>query len=122
MSVAGPGIAAFGTKGIGVPIGVAKAEDNFIKDNKSFCKSPKNLFPNITGSVAFLSPKYISFELNIDLGASTFKLFTAFKLIVSADDNKIESVFELNNKRPEFKIICSPINVFGESGADEYDL
>ena len=113
---------AFGTKGMGVPIGVAKAEDNCIIDNRSFCKSPKNLSPNITDSVAFLSPKYMFFELNIDLGASIFKLFTAFRLIVSLAVSKIESVLELNNNRPEFKIICSPVKKFGELGADEYDL
>ena len=107
VSVAGPGIAAFGADGPGVPIGVASAADNWIRDNNTFCKSDKNLSPNIKDSNAFLSPRYISFEFKTDVGESILILFTEFKLIESWDDSKIESVLELNNKRPEFKIICS---------------
>jgi len=118
VSVAGPGIAALGADGPGVPIGVAKAADSCINDNNTFYKSDKNLSPNITDSNAFLSPKYTSPEFRTDTGASILTLFTEFRLIESFDDNNIESVFELNNNLPEFNIICSPVKSLGNSGWD----
>ena len=42
---------------MGVPIGVPKALHNEINDVNNEEKSERNLSPNITGSVAFLSPK-----------------------------------------------------------------
>ena len=106
-----------GTKGAGVPIGVDKAWVKVVKDVSNFCKSDKNLSPKITDSSAFLSPNNTSFDWITVLGASILTLFTAFKLIVSAELNKIESVFELKNNLPEFSIICSPANLEGFSGA-----
>ena len=109
-------MAALGADGPGVPIGVAKAADSCINDSNTFCKSDKNLSPNITDSNAFLSPKYISPEFKTETGASILTLFMEFRLIESFDDSNIESVFELNNSLPEFSIICSPENVEGDSG------
>ena len=54
---AGTGIAAFGTKGTPVPIGVCKAVPIATILVNSFDISFKNLSPKIIGSVAALSPK-----------------------------------------------------------------
>ncbi len=113
---------ALGTKGIGVPIGVPKALHKDIKEVNSEDKSPKNLFPNITGSVAFLSPNNISGDWITVFGESKLILLIEFKFILVAELSKIESLLELNNNLPEFRIICSPTKAFVDSGGDEYDL
>ena len=91
-------------------MGVVKALLKLTKDNNNLFKSSKNVSPNITGSVAFLSPKYISGDEITVFGESRFILLREFKFIVSKDDKRIESVFELKTIRPEFNIICSPSN------------
>ena len=114
---AGTGIATFGTNGTGVPIGVCNAPHNDIKVLISDLKSAKNLSPNITDSLAFLSPNNTLSDCIIVVGESRFILVTEFKLIVSDELNRIESVLELNNNLPEFNITCSSVNLSGEVGA-----
>tara|TARA_R110002153_G_C13054812_1_gene471407 strand:+ start:295 stop:642 length:348 start_codon:yes stop_codon:yes gene_type:complete len=115
-------MAALGTNGTGVPMGVPNALHKEINEDINDEKSERNLSPNIMGSVAFLLPKYISFEEITVFGVSIFKLLTEFKFIVSLDDNNIESVFELNNNLPEFRMICSSLYRGVAIGEEEYDL
>jgi len=115
-------MATLGTYGCGVPIGVCKALLNAITWVKRLDKSVKNLFPNITGSVAFLSPNNTWSDCRIEVGESTLKLSSEFKLMVLAELKKIESFLAFKNKRPESKITCSPINLSADVGGVEYDL
>ena len=55
-------------------------------------------------------------------GVSIFTLFTEFRFIVSKDESKIESDFELNNNLPEFKITCSSLKIGAAVGDEAYDL
>ena len=111
-----------GTLGAGVPIGVPKALHNEIKDDNNEEKSPKNLSPSITGSIALLSPSKISLDCITVFGESTLTLLEAFRLIVSFELNIIESNFEFKINLPEFSIICSSLYRGADVGGVEYDL
>ena len=103
-------------------IGVVNDLDIFTNFFNKSSKSVKNVFPNITGSVAYLSPKYISLDCIIVLGVSTFKLFNEFKFIVSNELNNILSLLALNNILPEFITTCSLSNTSVATGDEKYEL
>ena len=84
-------------------------------------KSSKNLLPNITGSLAFLSPKRIFFDFIVVDEVSILTSVTEFKFIELKELNNIESDLEFNNNLPEFNIICSPLYSLGRVGGEKYD-
>jgi hypothetical protein len=71
-------------------------------DNRSIV-----VLPNNKGSTASLPPNNIVGELTVKLAlVSKLKPLIALNPIVKAELNNIWSLLLLNNKRPEFNIIC----------------
>ena len=96
--------AILGTYGVGVPT-LGKEPHRLISWFSSWVKSFKKLSPNITDSVAFLSPNNTLGELTIKLLVSMLTDSFEFKFMVLYELSNIESFFELNNNLPELNII-----------------